>query len=179
MRRALTLTLITLALLPAFVALAADSPATTEVDYSLPRDLPPFTMPPETLVPTTLPPPPAYARCPQWWSLAREVGWPEEWMPTFDRVMWRESRCRTTSWNKSDSHQGSLGLMQVNSGWRPWLEERGILVKYQELFDPETNLRAALAVWHYSEKKNGWGWAQWYIPKNAEWCEFPGGEECE
>jgi hypothetical protein len=116
---------------------------------------------------------PDTARCPQWWALAREVGWPEEWMPTFDRIMYKESRCRINSWNKDDAWRGSMGLMQVNTGWRRWLDERDVLVKDAELFDPETNLKAALLIWEYSEKKNGWGWAQWYIPKTANWCEFP------
>ena len=32
-------------------------------------------------------------KCTQWHELALSVGWPEEQLPTLDKVMWRESRC--------------------------------------------------------------------------------------
>ena len=41
--------------------------------------------------PTTVP---ASARCPEWWQLAQEVGWPADEMPTVDRVMHCESLLR-------------------------------------------------------------------------------------
>jgi len=96
------------------------------------------------------PPPTVYvhegASCGEWWQLAAEVGWPEDQLPTVDRVMWCESRCEPTAYHRGS---GASGLMQV-------------LARYfapgADPFDPATNLTRALEVW----RAQGWrAWSCW------------------
>lgn len=84
---------------------------------------------------------PASARCPQWWQLAGEVGWPLEELPTVDRVMWCESKCQPTAHNRS----GASGLMQIMPGW--W--------DGRDPYDPAVNLAMALEVHELQ------GWPAW------------------
>jgi len=107
-----------------------------------------------------------YGKCGQWYELAVAVGWPKEEWETLSYVLHRESRCNIGSHNKTDPMSGSRGLMQINGYWcRPskwsqkgWLQDKGILSTCDDLFDPETNLRAGLAIWQYGEEKYGCGW---------------------
>ena len=109
-----------------------------------------------------------YGRCGQWHDLAIAIGWPEEEWPIMSYVLHRESRCNIDSWNKTDPASGSRGLMQINGSWcRPnkwnphpagWLGAQGILDSCDDLFDPQVNLRAGLAIWLYGENKHGCGW---------------------
>lgn len=101
-------------------------------------------------------------QCPQWEDLALAVGWPEAEIETLSYVIFRESTCRPTAHNTSDpTWAGSRGLMQVNGYWcipnkyNPdgWLQQQGVLSHCDDLFDPETNLRAGLLIW----KRSGWG----------------------
>jgi len=85
---------------------------------------------------------PLEAHCPEWWPLALEVGWPAEEMPTVDRVMWCESRCRPDARNPSSAS----GLMQVLARWFP---------AGADPLEPATNLAQALEVWHAQ------GWRAW------------------
>jgi hypothetical protein len=104
-------------------------------------------------------------RCDEWMPLAVEVGWPEEELPKLSYAVYRESRCRPDQHNPDDPVGGSNGLVQINRFWcRPstywpdgWLQTQGVLDECDELFDPETNLRAALAIWHNS------GWSPWNL----------------
>jgi hypothetical protein len=108
----------------------------------------------------------AYGKCGEWRELALMIGWPAEEWPTLSYVLHRESRCNVGSHNKTDPMSGSRGLMQINGYWcRPskyskagWLQERGILSTCDDLYDPEVNLRAGLAIWQYGEEKHGCGW---------------------
>ena len=100
-------------------------------------------------VAATPPPPPrptpdgpSWARCPQWWSEARDSGWPEQQLPTLDRVMWCESRCDPNARNRS----GASGLMQLMPLW--W---RG----KGDPFNPSYNLTRALYVLDVQ------GWNAW------------------
>lgn len=107
-----------------------------------------------------------YGKCGQWYDLAIAVGWPKEEWSTMSYVLHRESRCNIGSHNKTDPASGSRGLMQINGYWcRPskwsekgWLQDKGILSTCDDLFDPEINLRAGLAIWQYGEEKHGCGW---------------------
>ena len=107
-----------------------------------------------------------YGDCGQWHDLAISVGWPESEWDTLSYVIHRESRCNVNSHNKTDPMSGSRGLMQINGFWcRPsqwtkngWLQDRGILNVCDDLFNPEINLRAGLAIWQYGEEKHGCGW---------------------
>lgn len=114
-----------------------------------------------------------YGKCGEWRQLALAVGWPAEEWKTLSYVLHRESRCNIDSWNKTDTNGGSRGLMQVNGYWcKPnrwspagWLQDRGILKTCEDLFLPEVNLRAGLAIWMYGEAKHGCGWrGPWATP---------------
>ena len=114
-----------------------------------------------------------WGRCGEWRELALAIGWPAEEWPILSKVLYRESRCNIDSWNRTDPSSGSRGLMQINGYWcRPskwskagWLQDRGILTTCEDLFKPEVNLRAGLAVWLYGEQKHGCGWrGPWATP---------------
>ena len=104
-------------------------------------------------------------RCDEWIPLAVHIGWPEEELPKLSYAVYRESRCRPDQHNPDDPMGGSNGLVQINRFWcRPsqywpdgWLQAQGVLDDCDELFDPETNLRAALAIWQNS------GWEPWNL----------------
>ena len=110
------------------------------------------------------------ARCGQWWSLAREVGFTDSMLPTLDRIMYRESRCGLGSmYNAADPNGGSHGLTQVNGFWcQPsryyplgYLQTHGVLTSCADLYDPEIALRASLVLVQYSRSVGLCGWAQW------------------
>lgn len=113
----------------------------------------------QSSLPTTI------ATCDDAVNLARQVGWPEDELDTLAVVMLRESRCTPTAHNVDDPHGGSYGLTQINGFWcQPnsawpmgWLQVQDVgVTECGELYIPEANLRAALAIWHNS----GWGpWA--------------------
>jgi hypothetical protein len=109
-------------------------------------------------LPTTI------ANCDDVVNLARQVGWPEDQLDTLAVVALRESNCTATAHNVDDPAGGSYSIMQVNGYWClpntywpiGWLQAQDILDHCAELFIPEVNLRAALAIYNNS----GWGpWA--------------------
>ena len=100
-------------------------------------------------------------RCPMWIETARRVGWPEHALPTLDRVMWRESRCRTDVENLYDPWGGSVGLLQVNRGWVRWLREGGVIDHSSDLFSGQRNLAAGLAIYRYACDRHGECWIAW------------------
>jgi hypothetical protein len=104
-----------------------------------------------TVPPTTQakPPIPADAKCPQWWNLAREVGWAEEDLPMLDRIMWRESRCLPDAWNGHDA-----GLTQINQIHKEFVAVMGWTFP-KDMFNPELSLRFTLKLWQ------GSGWRPW------------------
>lgn len=112
--------------------------------------------------------PPQWAFCPEYWGLARSVGWRLREMKTLDRVMWLESRCLAWVHNSGDPSGGSYGLLQINGFWEGWLQEKNIIVGLTDpwnpiwdLYNPQTNLRAGLAIWRYADEKHGNGWGPW------------------
>lgn len=112
-----------------------------------------------------------YGKCGEWHDLAISIGWSEAQWPTLSRVLHRESRCSPTSYYKADPNGGSHGLMQINGYWcrknkynpSGWLQARGILSTCNDLYIPEVNLRAGLAMWNYSQQANKCGWRPWAI----------------
>lgn len=110
-----------------------------------------------------------YGKCGEYHDLAIAVGWTEAQWPKLSYVMHRESRCNIMSFNKSDPNGGSRGLMQINGYWcrknrynpSGWLQAQGILNTCEDLFNPEVNLRAGLAMWNYSQARNKCGWKPW------------------
>jgi hypothetical protein len=137
----------------------------------LPHTMPdPQPRPPQrSVVAAELPPHRSSApewRCDEWVDTAVAVGWPEEQLPKLSYAVYRESRCDPDAHNTDDPTRiGSLGLIQINGFWclpsqywpDGWLQTHGILDDCDELFDPETNLLAALAIWENS------GWGPWNL----------------
>jgi len=114
----------------------------------------------ETSLPTTI------ANCDDAVNLARLVGWPDDQLDTLAVVMYRESRCIPTAFNADDPMGGSYGLTQINGFWcmpnsnwpQGWLQVQGVGVDHcAELYIPEANLRAALAIYNNS------GWGPWAV----------------
>lgn len=117
---------------------------------------------------------PKNARCGQWWQMLLDVGWKQTDLLMADKIMFRESQCNPAAHNRNDpttvmSTKGSLGLFQINLFWmskttsypKGYLQSFGIGNKPLDLFVPATNARAALALFDYSESRNGCGWAPW------------------
>ena len=88
-------------------------------------------------------------KCAQWHELALSVGWPEDELPTLDKVMWRESRCTPDAYSN-----GNHGLTQLNNIHRVWIEELGWTFP-DDLYDPAKNLRFAYLLWADD------GWKHW------------------
>ena len=90
-------------------------------------------------------------------------GLPVAEMETALKVAYRESRCQPDAFNPNDPNGGSAGTMQLNYFWcKPskyyangYLQAQGILDDCSQLFDPQINVRAAVAIWRNS------GWLPW------------------
>lgn len=166
-------------------AAAPESTTTTVVTTTVAPTTQPPTTPAPTTTTTTLPDLSGvdftriardlHGKCGEWRELALMIGWPAEEWPTLSYVLYRESRCNIGSHNKTDPMSGSRGLMQINGYWcKPskwtkagWLQDRGILTTCDDLYNPEVNLRAGLAIWLYGEEKHGCGWrGPWATPCN-------------
>jgi len=108
-------------------------------------------------------------KCGHWLGHALDVGWSRKELSKLDYVMWRESRCFPKVFNSTDPNGGSRGLMQINQFWclpnkynpNGWLQSQGILSSCTQLSNPIINLRAALAIFEYSEERNDNGWQPW------------------
>ena len=112
-------------------------------------------------------------RCAQWFDTAVEAGWETWQLPKLDYIMWRESRCFAGAINKTLNADKSwdYGLLQINdkswckkTKWYPmgYLQSLNVLDYCVDLLEPHTNLKAAKALYDYSQKttKNGfnpWG----------------------
>ena len=118
------------------------------------------------IVPSTLTTAPGKTLCGQVFNMAKHIGWPVNELSTVVAVSIRESRCQVDAFNPKDPNGGSAGVMQINYFWcKPsqywpngYLQAHGLLKDCAELFDLETNLRAALAIYRYSE-----GWRAWSL----------------
>lgn len=121
-----------------------------------------------TTMSSTVPIPPA-ARCPMWWSLAAAEGFTSDEMSTLDRIMFRESRCDPSQTNLHDPNTGSFGLTQINGFWclpsryypNGYLQTVGVLSSCSDLYEAQTNLRAAFALVAYSRSVGIDQWSQW------------------
>ena len=111
------------------------------------------------------PPIPADARHPEWWGMARQVGWAEDQMMTLDYVIHRESRGQTKAFNPSDPNGGSRCLIQINGSWTRWLRDQGVLTKADDLYNPRTCLTAGLTIYQYGIDRYGFGWSPWAIKR--------------
>lgn len=111
---------------------------------------------------------PAGSKCPQWYSVALEAGWPASDWARLDHVMWRESRCIPTVHNPR-GRDDSYGLIQLNMkahrGWvRPLVDG-----DFSRLFDPATNLRLGRVLYERAVDVYGCGWRPW-ATRNTRWC---------
>ena len=116
---------------------------------------------------TTLTTQPRVAKtlCEQVFDTAKAIGWDIDQLGMLVAIAQRESRCQPDAFNKADTVGQSYGTMQVNDYWclpsRYWpngyLQAYGIIRTCNDLFDRETNLRAALAIYRYSNGWRAWG----------------------
>jgi hypothetical protein len=125
----------------------------------------PAVLPSTTTTSTTLPA--LVTTCAQVATLALAEGLPPSELETALKVAVRESRCTSDAFNASDPNGGSYSIFQINGFWcRPstywptgWLQAKGIVETCNDLFDPTTNTRAMVAIWHNS------GWLPWTTAK--------------
>jgi hypothetical protein len=126
------------------------TPATTAPPTTAaPTTVAPTTAPPTTAAPTTAaPPPPAPTAPADIEQIIRDV-WPDELEDRALQIAWRESNYLPTAKNYC-----CYGLFQMY--WevhKSWLSDMGI-TSADQLYDPVTNARAALALY---ERDGGWG----------------------
>jgi len=99
------------------------------------------------------------ARYPDLWITAVEAGWLTERLPVLDLIAYHESR---------GQHEvigtGAYGALQIQwSAHKDWLISELNITEPEQLFDPHTNMVAALWLAEYAEKHYGC-WAQpWYM----------------
>ena len=122
-------------------------------------------IPTTTTTTTTLPA--LVTTCAQVATLALAEGLPPSELETALRVAVRESRCTSDAFNASDPNGGSYGIFQINGFWcRPstywptgWLQAKGIVTDCDDLYTPEVNTRAMVAIWTNSQ------WSPWRTSK--------------
>ena len=141
----------------------APTPAEKAIQYEYTVDAVPVPQIPSTTL-TTQPRAPK-SLCEQVFDTAKAIGWPADQLGMLVAIAQRESRCQPDAFNANDTVGQSYGTMQVNDFWclpsRYWpngyLQAHGLLTKCTDLFDRETNLRAALAIYRYSNGWRAWG----------------------
>ena len=109
------------------------------------------------------------SRCPQWYDLAMRFFPPAEW-DTIDFLLYRESRCDLEALNPKDTNgKPSYSLFQINAFWcnpskhyeQGFLQHQGVLTTCDDLFEPETQFRAARAIYVEGLVRHGRGWRSW------------------
>ena len=141
----------------------APTPADKVVHYEYTVDAVPVPQIPVTSA-TTQPDAPK-TLCDQVFDTAKAIGWPIDELGMLVAIAQRESRCQPDAFNPSDPNGGSYGIMQINGFWcqpsRYWpngyLQAYGLLTNCADLYDRETNLRSALAIYRYSNGWRAWG----------------------
>ena len=142
----------------------APTPAEKVIRYEYTVDAVPVPQIPITTL-TTQPDAPK-TPCEQVFDTAKAIGWPVDQLGMLVAIAQRESRCQPDAFNPKDPNGGSYGVMQVNGFWakkttaypKGYLQTMGVLTDVTDLFDRETNLRAALAIYQYSN-----GWRAWSL----------------
>ena len=106
--------------------------------------------------------------CDAVFEMARYVGWDEAQLGMVVAVAQRESNCDPSAHNTTLNRDKSTdsGVMQINDKtWclpsKHWtngyMQAYGLIKTCQDLFDLETNLRAALNIYRYSNGWRAWG----------------------
>ena len=142
----------------------APTPAEKVVYYEYGVEATPIPQIPSTTL-TTQPDAPK-TLCEQVFDTAKAIGWPTDQLGMLVAIAQRESRCQPDAFNPSDPNGGSYGIMQINGFWcqpsRYWpngyLQAYGLLTSCTDLYDRKINLRAALAIYRYSD-----GWRAWSL----------------
>lgn len=102
-----------------------------------------------------------YGPCGEFRDIALSVGWqPDEWKK-LGRIIFRESRCDPTVLNNNaQTGDLSFGLVQINMRGKlgPDRLLRCSLTKFEDLWDPATNLRCARVLFERA------GWEPWRMP---------------
>ena len=140
------------------------TPAEKAVRYEYTVDAVPVPVIPVTTL-TTQPKAPK-TLCEQVFDTAKAIGWPADQLGMLVAIAQRESRCQPDAYNAKDPNGGSYGIMQINGFWcKPskywpngYLQAHGLLSSCTDLYDRETNLRSALAIYRYSN-----GWRAWSL----------------
>jgi len=122
----------------------------------------PITVPAPTTTTTTTTTVPV-TTCVQVATLAVAAGLPPDELDTAVQIAASESRCTSEAFNATDPNNGSYSIWQINGFWcepstywpQGWLQAHGILTTCNDLYDPMTNARAMVAIWHNS------GWHPW------------------
>lgn len=86
----------------------------------------------------------------RWYDTAIAAGWSADMWQWQSCVIERESNGNPNVWYRFDPAGGSRGLMQINGSNVGFLQGQGILNTANDLFDPLTNLQAALALYNLS-----------------------------
>lgn len=98
-----------------------------------------------------------------WLVLAVGQGWPDDdtYLDQLSTIIHGESR----GYPNARSHTSDFGLTQIN--WpvhRSWLADYGV-TEPEQLYDPQTNLRAALWLFLRAEMAYGDGWQPWNLTR--------------
>lgn len=103
------------------------------------------------------------ADCPEIWDVAISVGWPAEWLPKLDDIVWAESNCTPDVISRTKDY----GYTQINwAAHGSRLTAKG--VTRDMLLDPVVNLTEALWIAEYARDNYGC-WSQpWYM--SGKWC---------
>ena len=128
-----------------------------------PISVQPYLIEPTTTTSSTIYIDPYTSACEQFSALAINLGWPADQRTVLEAVLARESNCTPNAVNSKDPNGGSRGLMQINGFWTPWLTERGIITKAEDLLQAQTNLLAGLAIYNYGVERHGFGWGPWSV----------------
>jgi hypothetical protein len=94
-------------------------------------------------------------RCEYYATKAVQLGWPKKEKPMLMKIMWRESRCQTTSINRKDPYGGSFGLLQINASNAGWAKRGGWINSRNDLLKRNQNLKVGLELWKL------YGWRPW------------------
>lgn len=104
------------------------------------------------------------ALCPEWWDTALAMGWPDDLLPTLDRVMWNESRCQPDAISITNDY----GLLQIN--WATWSHMvRDLGYTKDALLVPAVNLLVGRLVFQIAADAGyRCGFSPWYM--SGDYC---------
>lgn len=107
--------------------------------------------------------PSANVLCPELWSIGIQAGFTPQNMVIVDGLLFRESRCDMSAWNKDDPNGGSRCAAQINGSWTGWLKRKPDtpIEKVDDLFKPAVCLWATRQIYLYGVQKHGWGFYPW------------------